>query len=79
MNWNKTAFMAHIKDNKFDKKLKDELNKFKENTGRSLRSIAKASSIGYETLYRFAENPGGMNGENTYKLMQYLGIEIGEL
>lgn len=64
----------------FDTNLKNKLQKHLDSTKTSIYRVSEETGIKYPMLHRFlTDEKSGLNGENSYKIMQYLNLEIGEL
>ena len=60
----------------FDKKLNNELHKYKAETRMSFKDIADNANIVPSRLYRFTSELQALNAEDTHKLMQYLKLTV---
>lgn len=70
--------MADIKEFNFDKYLRIEAQKELDRLDITWYKLAKLSGIDpIQNIYHFRDG-GGLNGENTWKLMKYLGLEVSD-
>ena len=75
-----TQTKPNIMSNDFDNKLRNKFQKYLDTTSVSIYRVAKDLDIIYPILHRFiTDGDAGMSGENCYKLMGYLKINVGDL
>lgn len=60
----------------FDKKLNLALHSHKMETGKKVYQIAEEAGINQQSLYSFTAGNSSLNGENTKKLLAYLGLTV---
>lgn len=62
----------------FDNRLRQLLEQHINSSEDTYYKVAKNTGISTQTIYRF-RNEGGLNGENTLLLMEYLGVNREQL
>jgi len=71
--------MTQIKENSFDDTLRMEVIKHLESNDMSWYALSKEANIEpVQAIYNFRKG-GGLNGENSYKVMLYLDIGLDEM
>lgn len=60
----------------FDKKLNNKLHHYKAETGKTFYQISKEVGIPANRVYRFTSGERGLNGEDTKKMLGYLGLTV---
>lgn len=64
---------------RFDNKLRTALHNHVKDSNESFYKVAQETGISHQIIYNFRDGNGGLNGENTVKLMKHLNLEIKDL
>lgn len=70
--------MAQQIERDFDQALRKHAERYMQDNDITAYRLAKDANVQIQAFYRFLEE-GGLNGENAYRLIQFLGINQEEL